>query len=572
MEKYDYKPSFQTEFSAEEEDRFRNLMNKWACSIKGYNKRKFGNELKVLGVWETPIYVSTLKYQNDTRTIEHIYEKYNNQMIEPRTVFNENDFNRWDVCKAPEPFSENETAYRVYGSKHIEKCVTCNGSGMMTCPTCDGRRYEICGRCGGRGVVKSYKYQDVPCSSCKGTGYYIVSEHFFTDTATVDKNRPCSVCNSTGHVRKQVECMETCSTCRGSGKVTCSTCLGSGEVTCTTCGGNGKLLFFWVVRQEAFVSTRRFFLLPEQLSESDMDKYMDAFDRTDGKLVFQQCNDGISYDQNEFDQQDFTSQSLVSLAENLQNSAENQIVYNEFKTEEYMAKTVKYELDGKEYICILQGESWDIFSIKSPISDFMDEIKKDVISLSKRGRIGRAWTLAKRLLLFPQAGENERQVKEDLEEYLKNAAGFGKKLSIIIFLLAIFPVFVLQYNNNDYIVMSQWAHWLDGFLHITHAGDVFVFAAFDILCMLAIKLIGTPPFIYKHENFFARMLLGFLFGLACQTVIYLLFFGLRWIGVVAVFDFLFYWIFVIALYAVLIIYMIITFVIKMVVGLFKWIF
>ena len=93
MEKYDYKPNYQTEFSAEEENRFRKLMNKWACSIKGYNKRKFGNELKVLGVWESPIYVSTLKYQNDNRTIEQIYEKFNNQMIEPRTVFNENDFN-----------------------------------------------------------------------------------------------------------------------------------------------------------------------------------------------------------------------------------------------------------------------------------------------------------------------------------------------------------------------------------------------------------------------------------------------------------------------------------------------
>ena len=570
MEKYDYRPNVHTEFTAEEEDRFRKLMNKWACSIKGYNRRKFGDELKILDVWDTPIYVSSLDFQCDMRIIEHVYKNYNNEMLEPRTVFTENDFNRWDVCDAPKPFTDGEASFWVPGSRHIEKCVTCNGTKTMKCTSCDNGQLT-CVRCNGYRKIKKIGYRTVPCKHCKGTGYQIINESSFTNSVTVDKSKPCMYCHD-GENQESYEYYDTCTKCGGTGTTACPICHGTGGITCTTCEGTGKLLYYWVVRQKALAANRKTFIMPYMLSDNDVDKYMAAYDRTDGKLVFKQCNDGISYNKDEFDQQDFTGEALLKLTENLKNTEKTHIVYNEFSTIEIEAKTVKYELDGKEYMCVLQGETWDIFSVKSPISDFMDEIKKDVISLSERGRIGKAWTLTKRLLQFPQAGENELNVKERLEECLKNATVLGKKLSIIIFLLAIFPIFIAQYNNSDYIIVSQWTHWIDNFLHVTHAMDVLVFAAFDVLCMMLFGLIGTPSFLYKHENFFVRMLFGVLFGLASQAVIYLIFFGLRWFGIVSLFDFVFYWLFVIILYAILIIYLIFRFIIKLVVGLFKWIF
>ena len=151
MADYNYKRNTQTSFNADEEKRFRALMDRWANSTKGYKGEKFGESLKIKDVWNTPFYVSTLKYQNDTRTLEYRKEQYKNQIIEPCTIFKESDIDRWKTCDPPQPFSEKEGTYYVKGSKQIKECEACNGVGQTQCPDCEGKGEWECPDCRGKG-------------------------------------------------------------------------------------------------------------------------------------------------------------------------------------------------------------------------------------------------------------------------------------------------------------------------------------------------------------------------------------------------------------------------------------
>ena len=50
MADYNYKRNTQTSFNADEEKRFRALMDRWANSTKGYKGEKFGESLKIKDV------------------------------------------------------------------------------------------------------------------------------------------------------------------------------------------------------------------------------------------------------------------------------------------------------------------------------------------------------------------------------------------------------------------------------------------------------------------------------------------------------------------------------------------
>ena len=52
-----------TTFSKEEELRFRKLFNQWAASISGYNRNNLGNELKIVEVYNSPIYRCSITTQ-----------------------------------------------------------------------------------------------------------------------------------------------------------------------------------------------------------------------------------------------------------------------------------------------------------------------------------------------------------------------------------------------------------------------------------------------------------------------------------------------------------------------------
>lgn len=80
-------------------------------------------------------------------------------------------------------------------------CISCNGSGVKYCPTCNGNPntvQEDCYLCKGR---KYTKYITKVCDWCDGDG--IGPEYDIINGRSKDEG-PCSDCNGTGKVEKEV--------------------------------------------------------------------------------------------------------------------------------------------------------------------------------------------------------------------------------------------------------------------------------------------------------------------------------------------------------------------------------
>lgn len=551
-----YRKETAVTFTQEEEMRFRELMNNMAKSVKGYTDRKIGDALKIVSVYDTPFYKLVLKTQNDTRTTRSSYERYTGQAIQERTVFSEKDFDKWDVCDAPKPYRNTNMAFYVNGSKHVENCPTCGARGVVTCGNCGGRGTVSCSRCGGSGYEYHEKLVKETCPVCRGTGGTKTVEQ---GTGRELSRNCCYKCGGNGYVQVTRQIPSTCSSCGGSGRETCDTCRGSGKLTCSSCGGNGKVVYYWAVDQSASVKHNVKFILTGNLPADEKSKYVQAFDRTDGKLIFKHSNKGISFDQKTIDSQDFMSNTLNEMSKDLANSVSNKIVYNEFFIYEYSAKTVTYRLDGKDYVCVLQGDAWDIFTVTSPISDFMDDLKEKVIGLAKMRRYGSAWTVMKRILRFPQAGANEKRVKDELEGVMKNSTKLGMRLSFIVFVIGVMPL-LLHYLQN-YELLAPWAHWIVEKLHARTGLGLLFYLIFNAICLRQCEL---PKFTYLREKMPVRFLLGFGYGVACQIVILAEFIFFDWIGIIPILDVLLY----VALYALVLIIILLVYLIKWIIGLF----
>ncbi len=542
-------------FTREEENRFRELMNTMAKSVKGYTDRKIGDALKIVSIYDTPFYKLVLKTQNDTRTIRSGHERYNGQTIPQRSVFSESDFNKWDICEAPKPYRNADMSYYVSGSKHIEKCPTCNAAGVVPCSHCNGSGSVRCSRCGGSGTEYHEELVKETCPSCHGTG----------GTKTVEQGTGrelgrncCYRCGGNGYVNVKRQMPRTCSSCGGSGRKTCGTCNGRGRLTCQTCGGNGKVVYYMAVDQKAFVKHDVKFIMTGDLPSDEKEKYVQAFDRTDGKLIFQHGNDGTAFDSKVIGSQGFMTGTLQKMSEDLVNTASNKIIYNEFLIHEYSALTVTYHVDGRDYTCILQGDSWDVFTVTSPISDFMDDLKSKVIGLTKMRRYGSAWTVMKRILNFPQAGDNERKVKEDLEDAMKRSTKLGVRFAFLAFVLAMLPLLAHYFKN--YELLSPWAYWIVDKLSVRTGLGIIFYLIFNAICLSQIEL---PKFTYLREKMPVRFLLGFCHGIVCQAFIVLVFIFLDWIGIIPILDLMLF----VAIYAIILLIIMLVHVCKWLVGL-----
>lgn len=542
-------------FTREEENRFRELMNDMAKSVKGYTNRKIGDTLKIVNVYDTPFYKLVLKTQNDTRTTRSSYERYNGQTIPQRTVFSESDFNKWDICEAPKPYRNTNMSFYVNGSKHIENCPTCNSSGVVACNHCNGSGSVRCSKCGGSGTEYHEKLVRETCPSCHGTGGTKTIEQ---GTGRELSRNCCYRCGGNGYINVKQQIPSTCSSCGGSGRKTCGTCNGRGRLTCQTCGGNGKVVYYLAVDQNASVKHDIKFIMTGDLPSDEKVKYVESFDRTDGTLIFQHGNDGTSFDRKVIDDQDFMSEILQKMSKDLVNNASNRIIYNEFLIYEYSALTVTYRVDRKDYTCILQGDSWDVFTVTSPISDFMDELKEKVISLANTRRYGSAWTVMKRILKFPQAGENERKVKEELEDAMKRSTKLGVRFAFLAFVLAMLPLLTHYFKN--YELLSPWAHWIVDKLSVRTGLGIIFYLIFNAICLSQIEL---PKFTYLREKMPVRFLLGFCHGVVCQVFILLGFIFLDWIGVIPILDLILF----VALYAFILLIIILVHVVKWLFGL-----
>jgi tetratricopeptide (TPR) repeat protein len=128
------------------------------------------------------------------------------------------------------------------------RCTVCSGDGLVYCPQCRGKGYfttkqsQTCAVC--RGTGKS-RFSNQACPNCGGTGRVVVSVDKPCPRCGGRKVERCSHCGGTGicpscNGRGRAE---TCTVCKGLGRVIteCPYCKGTG--ICLTCDGKGSCRF-----------------------------------------------------------------------------------------------------------------------------------------------------------------------------------------------------------------------------------------------------------------------------------------------------------------------------------------
>ena len=494
-----YRDSQKINFSKAEENRFRQLFNDWAKSIEGYNRNRLGDQLKIVEIYDTPIYRGLIKTQYDSRTLENTYERVNERTFPPRTITSESQINRWTSANYPTTFTSQENRICIKGSHYIDGCHTCHATGKVTC-----------GKCSGSGTIRVACTVKQPCPKCGGKGSVYVTnrvlEHYNTSEGLkyryVDKQeyQNCSACNHKGYTEVPSFKEETCPTCKGSGKV-----------TCPTCAGDRQLLRYWQLRQNMYYKVNVDYRFPSQVPTDEIPKIIKLFNNNTPWRVIEKLN----IDKENFDKNDLMSRPIVgSMLSQLPNTIEHLqhtvVCFNILEACECEAKTVVYEVDRKRYTCLLLGSDWKLITVTSPVSDHMDDLKDKVNHYCSMRRFGKAWSVLQKVNKFPQAGSKEAYMQKQLEERMSLMARFGANLAIVLCCILLSPLIYTLYESGFY---APWTDWLIDKFDNTSIGMLMMSLIFVIYCSMKDCKRSLPKFAYKVVSPLRRFLRGFIVGI-----------------------------------------------------------
>lgn len=161
---------------------------------------------------------------------------------------------------------------RISGSRTVQSCEPCSGSGNLKCSPCSGTGHLQCSKCSGTARIKcgscsgkgqtrvqTWKEKEKPCWKCSGESLgnllagnieqlggaidlcnVCLNKRTIRVKETVYANRRCSGCSGTGALK--------CTQCR-SGTVRCSSCHTTGKIACDPCDATGR------VATESYVSS-----------------------------------------------------------------------------------------------------------------------------------------------------------------------------------------------------------------------------------------------------------------------------------------------------------------------------
>ena len=494
-----YRDSQKISFSKSEENRFRQLFNDWAKSIEGYNRNRLGDQLKIVEVWDTPIYRGLLKTQYDNRTLNNTYERIRGRSFPPRTITSESQIDRWASASYPTTFTSQENRICIKGSQYIDGCHTCHATGKVTCEKCSGSgtirvactAKEVCTKCGGRGGVYVTNRE---------LEYYNTSEGLKSRYVDKQEFHSCSACSGKGYIEVPSFREETCPTCKGSGRVTCHTCV-----------GDAHLVRYWELRQSLYYKVNVDYRFPSQVPLDEVPKIIKLFNNNTPWRVMEKLN----IDKENFDKNDLASRPIVgSMLSRMPNKIEHlqhtEVCFNILEACECEAKTVVYEVDRKRYSCLLLGSDWELITVTSPVSDHMDDLKDKVNHYCSMRRFGKAWSVLQKVNKFPQAGSKEAYMQEQLEERMSLMARLGANLAIVLCCILLAPLIYTLYESGFY---APWTDWLIDKFDNTSIGMLMMSLIFVIYCSMKDCKRSLPKFAYKVASPLRRFLRGFIVGI-----------------------------------------------------------
>ncbi len=549
----DYRYAQKSKFSREEEKRFRELFNKWGASVEGYDRKRLGDDIKIVEVWDSPIYRGVIKTQYDKRLLDVKEERIRGRRPTSTKYVNENDIDRWALAKLPTSFTNREETLRVPGCDHIVTCHTCSGRGETTCPKCHGEKTitkkienkKQCKYCNGWGYTYEKKYRQV-----QTVEYYTGKPKMVYKSEPYSVKTPCSYCNGKGHT---IDISYTEERCRN--------CNATGVVTCSTCGGDKQMMRYWEMHRRQEVGRFTEYAFPSQIGQTDAGKLCKQFDEDTPWTLLE----SIDIDKENFAQAKLGSRPIIgSLLERLpkkgvKHEYSTVVCFNRIEVSECEAKTVVYEVDKKQYTCMLIGTQWKLFTVTSPISDKMDSLKEKVNTLCSLRQYGMAWSVLQRVNKFPQAGSNEAFMQEQLEKRMAVVTKFGANLAVVICAILSIPAFFFVYDTLDFFAI--WSKWF--MEQCEFNADVMVTFSFilTVICSMQSRKSMPPKFSYKVASPFRRFLRGALVGTFDFVKVFLAVIVGAYLGIVQLIG-----------GAVLLVFFIIGFIILIILGLISLIF
>lgn len=501
-----YKDSQKISFSKEEERRFRQLFNKWGTSIKGYDKNHLGDELKIIEVWDTPLYRGYVKTQYDNRTLKNTHERVGDRKFPPKTIDNESQIDRWKIVPYSSTYSSKEDFYHVPGSEHITGCPTCHATGKVICP-----------ECGGKGVIAQKITIKEECPVCYGRGYKTENKEYFDYERVWDNYQEKYVLR---HVRKTREDRKTCYKCNGTGKIEtfsykeipCKTCGTTGKVTCSTCGGDKQILRFWQLRRIQYIENYVDYRFPSLIENDDAAKMSKLIDDSIHWTVVEK----VHVDRDDFKSSQLFSRPVVgamlsALCGSIKRPMNTAICFSDVEICECNAKTVIYEAEGHRFTCMLVGNEWKLFTVTSPISQRMDDLKTRVNRYCSKRMYGKAWEVLQKVNKYPQAGSNEAYMQQQLEERMSISSKFGANLSIVIASILSAPIFYVLYTQYDFF--APWSSWMLDKWNISTTLITIISLIFVMYNGMKSRKRKMPPFTYRSPSTAMRFIRGFILGI-----------------------------------------------------------
>lgn len=501
-----YKNPQKISFTQEEEKRFRQLFNQWGASVEGYNRDDLGDSLKVIEVWDSPLYRGILKTQYDKRLLKNTYDRIKGRKPSRSTACQESDIDRWKIVPFPNDFTSKDTFYNISGSDYITDCPTCNATGKVICP-----------ECGGKGVIEQKITIKEDCPVCYGRGYKTETKEYYDNELVWDYNEKRNVLR---HVRKTREDKKTCYKCNGTGKIEtfsykeipCKTCGTTGKVTCSSCGGDKKVLRYWQLHLIQYTKNYIDYLFPSLFSQDEIGKMCKLIDEDTPWKVMER----IHIDRDDFKQAALNSRPVVGvmlskLPVYIERSSHTAVCFSDVEVCECSAKTVIYEVDGNRFSCMIVGDSWKLFTITSPMSQKMDDLKTRVNLHCKKRQYGRAWAVLQKVNKYPQAGSNEAYMQQQLEERMSTSAKFGINLSVVICTMLSAPIFYTLYYHYDFF--APWSTWLMDKWDITPKFIMGISLAFVMYKGIKSRKSKIPAFTYRVASSTMRFIRGFILGI-----------------------------------------------------------